>query len=340
MSLAFYHFPEKFKTESGYDFKGLRLAYTVHGTLNQQRDNVIWVFHALTANSDPAEWWPGMLGSDLLFDPQKHYIICVNMPGSCYGSSGPLDENVKTGQLWYHDFPLFSIRDMVNAYRQLRDHLGIRSVMLGIGGSMGGMQALEWAVQEPDFFKSLVLIACSARHSAWGIAFNASQRMALESDITWQERHAQAGAEGMKVARSMALLSYRCFEAYEATQTDRSDKLQHYKAESYQRYQGEKFAGRFNAFSYYRLSQSMDTHHVGRNRESTESALHRVTAETLIISIQGDQLFPLNDQIFLAENIPGARLEIIPSVYGHDGFLIEVKALSKKIRQHLLQKTQ
>lgn len=331
MPLNHFNLKGKFRTESGFYFQGLRLAYTVHGTLNEQKTNVIWVFHALTANSDPAEWWPGMVGEGCVFDPHKYFIICVNMPGSCYGSSGPLDTNPDTGKPWHHDFPLFTISDMVKAYRQLRDHLGIKSVELAVGGSTGGMQALEWAIQEPDFIRKLVLIATSARHSPWGIAFNASQRMAIEADHTWIQRTDQAGIEGMKVARSIALISYRSYEAYGSSQQDDSEQLQHYKAESYQKYQGEKLSKRFNAFSYYQLSLAMDAHHAGRHRESIEVALGSIKAQTLVIGISTDQLFPPADQQFLATHIKGSRLEIIDSLYGHDGFLLEFNQLSKLI---------
>ena len=170
--------PEIFKCyqpvilESGQHLPGIHLAYTVHGALNERRDNVIWIFHALTANSDPAEWWPGLVGAGKLFDPAEYYIICVNMPGSCYGSTGPLDVDPATGEPYYHDFPLFTTRDMIRTYQALRHELGIQKILLGIGGSMGGQQLLEWAIEEPALFRNIVPIATNARHSPWAIAFS------------------------------------------------------------------------------------------------------------------------------------------------------------------------
>jgi homoserine O-acetyltransferase len=196
-----------FTLENGYTLPSHQLAYTTYGKLNESRDNVIWVFHALTANSAPAEWWEGLVGSGKLFNPENYYIVCANMPGSAYGSIGPLDINIETSEPYYHDFPFFTTRDMIRSYQLLKDSLGIRKIYVGIGGSMGGQQLLEWAIDEPTLFSNIIPIATNAFHSAWGIAFNASQRMAIEADCTWDKRSDNAGMEGMKVARSMALLS-------------------------------------------------------------------------------------------------------------------------------------
>jgi homoserine O-acetyltransferase/O-succinyltransferase len=330
-----YQYPGDFFTEGGQLLPDLKLAYTTSGRLNQAKNNVVWVFHALTANSNPAEWWPGMIGENRLIDPENDFVICVNMPGSCYGSSGPLDTNSSTGRPWYHEFPVFTILDMIKAYQGLRDQLGISAIKLAIGGSTGGMQALEWAVFEPEFIQNLVLIATNARHSPWGIAFNTSQRMAIEADQTWKNRDANAGMEGMKVARSIALISYRSYEAYLDTQAETNAPITAFRAESYQKYQGEKLAQRFNAFSYYALSRTMDAHHVGRNRGGIEKALAAIKAKTLVIGIKTDQLFPPSEQEYLARLIPQAALEIIDSRFGHDGFLLEFEKLSKIIKTHL-----
>ena len=163
-----------FKLESGRELPGFHLAYTTMGRLNPDGSNVVWVFHALTANSDPSEWWPGLVGKGKYFDPEQWFIICVNMPGSCYGSIGPLDIDPRSGKPWYHDFPFFTPRDMVRAYMLLRDALGIGRIFVGIGGSMGGQQLLEWAIEEPEAFHHIVPIATNAVHSPWGKAFNAS----------------------------------------------------------------------------------------------------------------------------------------------------------------------
>src|SRR5690606_26769731 len=188
----------------------------------------------------------------------------------------------------------------------------------------------------------IIPIATNAQHSPWGIAFNASQRMCIEADSTWQNRENHAGTKGLKAARSIALLSYRDYTAYNITQP--RDKKTAWPAdhpfggeaaESYQRYQGDKLAKRFNAFSYYRLSQGMDAHDVGRERGSVENALKRIKARALVIGISTDILFPVKEQQLIADNIPGAKLEIIESFYGHDGFLIESETISDILSQFL-----
>lgn len=323
-----------FVLESGAVVQALELAYTTHGQLNEQGDNVIWVFHALTANSDPADWWPGAWGRDKLLDPEKFFIICVNMPGSCYGSTGPLSVDPATGEPYYEGFPFFTTRDMIRAYQPLRQALGIRKIRLGIGGSMGGQQLLQWAIEEPELFEAIVPIATNAVHSAWGQAFNASQRWCIEQDPTWGSRIPDAGLHGMKLARSMALLSYRHYETYARDQQDPDlHRLHDYRAESYQRYQGEKLARRFNAWSYYALTRSMDSHHCGRGRGSLGAALQQIQARTLVIGITTDQLFPLREQQQLADLIPGASFRALHSAYGHDGFLLETEAIHQAVSE-------
>jgi homoserine O-acetyltransferase len=322
---------ESFQLESGRSLPGFHLAYTVLGELNEAKDNTVWVFHALTANSDPAEWWAGLIGEGKLFNPDEHFIICVNMPGSCYGSISPLDH-----EDFYHGFPLFTIKDMVAAYQKLKTFLGIDKIHIGIGGSMGGQQLLEWAVTEPDLFEHIVPIATNAFHSPWGIAFNAAQRISIEADKTWEEKNEQAGINGMKAARSIALLSYRNYETYHISQSeDDTSIFDDFKSESYQRYQGEKLARRFNAFSYYFLSKSMDSHNIGRGWESITSALNSIRAKTKVIGISSDILFPPPEQEFLAAHIPGATVNIIHSRYGHDGFLLEFSQIANIIDNFL-----
>jgi len=325
-----------FNLESGTIIPGFRLAYTTAGQLNGAKDNVVWIFHALTGSSDPLDWWSGLVGTGKIIDPTRHFIVCVNMPGSCYGSTGPLDYNPRTGEPWYHEFPFFTPRDMARAYHYLRLHLGIERIWLGMGGSMGGQQLLEWATEEPHLFEKIIPMATNAFHSAWGKAFNASQRMCIESDPTWKERHPQAGLEGMKVARSIALLSYRHYRTYAATQQDDPERLEHYRAESYQRYQGEKLATRFNAFSYHALTKGMDAHHLGRSRGSIHEALASIRAKTLVIGIDTDVLYPPEEQEYIARQIPGGQFALLHSHYGHDAFLVEHEKLEEMIRPFLI----
>ncbi|MCX6319056.1 MAG: homoserine O-acetyltransferase [Bacteroidetes bacterium] len=327
-----FHYPQSFTLESGEVLPGFHLAYTTHGKLNAARNNVVWIFHALTANSNPVEWWPGLVGSGKFFDPEKYFIICVNKPGSPYGSISPVSKDPLTNEPYYSRFPVFTIRDMVRTYQQLKDHLGIRSIVVGLGGSTGGMQLLEWAIDEPDLFEYIVPIATNAVLSPWGIAFNASQRMAIEADDSWKEPHPDAGQKGLAAARSIALLSYRHYNGYDITQ--RRDKAfvplhetAQYAADNYQRYQGIKLANRFHVMSYYRLTQSMDSHDVGRGRKDVPTALQSIRARTLVIGITSDVLYPIQEQEYLQQHIPGAELFRISSDYGHDGFLLEYEKI-------------
>jgi homoserine O-acetyltransferase len=331
-----------FTLESGQRLGRYHLAYHTYGRMNAARNNVVWIFHALTANSAPHEWWEGLVGKGKIFDPDYYFIVCVNVPGSCYGSLSPLDIDVTTGFPYYHQFPHFTTRDIIRTFQPLRRYLGIEKINIGIGGSLGGQQLLEWACEEPELFEHIIPIATNAIHSPWGIAFNTAQRMAIEADGTWANRNPKAGEAGMKAARAMALISYRSYEGYGARQA--FNQNQHVidptgeaegGASSYQRYQGEKFALRFNAFSYYQLSKTMDSHNVGRGRDGLENALHRIKAKTLVIAIDSDILFPVEEQQYLADNIPHAQLAVIQSLYGHDGFLLEYEQLQQLILKFL-----
>src|SRR5690606_37479943 len=274
------------------------------------------------------DWWAGLISGDGPFDPSKYFIICANMLGGCYGSTGPLTNNPATGQAYYHDFPTLTNRDVVRAFDLLRLELKIRKIHTIIGGSLGGQQVLEWAILQPQLFEYVIPIACNAWHSPWGIAFNEAQRLAIEADPTWKEKEARAGMEGLKAARAIGMISYRHYSTFQETQAEKSDETtDNFRAATYQRYQGEKLASRFNAFTYWLLSKMMDSHHVGRSRGGAEKALKQIQAKTLVIGIETDILFPLSEQQYLSEQIPNASLEVIRSMYGHDGFLVEFDQL-------------
>jgi homoserine O-acetyltransferase len=336
MNRQVYRHNQPFTFENGAQIPFIEIAYHTYGTLNTQRNNVVWVCHALTANADVMEWWPGLFGDKDWFNPQDHFIVCANILGSPYGTTQPCSINPNFQKPYYLDFPAFTIRDMVQAHRILADHLQIEHIQLLIGGSLGGQQAMEWAIAEPQRFEHLILIATNAFHSPWGIAFNESQRLAIQADPTFHEFTPEGGAKGLKAARSIALLSYRTYDTYTTTQME-SDihKTNDFKAASYQNYQGDKLVNRFNAYSYYYLTRAMDSHQVGRNRGSVEHALRQIKARTLVMGISSDLLFPINEQQFLASHIPGAKFSAVPSFYGHDGFLIETKQLTKEISQFL-----
>jgi homoserine O-acetyltransferase len=287
------------------------------------------VCHALTANADVLAWWPGLFGPGCHFDPSDWFIVCANVLGSCYGSTSPLNADPATGQPRYQHFPLLTIRDLVAAHEALRQDLGLTDIHTLIGGSLGGQQALEWAVQRPDLFDNLVVIATNARHSAWGIAFNEAQRLAIEADPSYAAGQPGGGDAGLRAARAVALLSYRSYPAYAETQTDPEDVLlREHRASTYQRYQGDKLVARFDAYSYVALSRSMDSHNLGRGRDGVPAALGRIGARTLVLGITSDVLFPLREQRELAAHIPGAMYAELDSRFGHDGFLLETAAIT------------
>jgi homoserine O-acetyltransferase len=331
---------EPFLLELGGILPGITLGYHTYGTLNAAADNVIWICHALTANSAPHEWWPGLVGPGKLYDPAHKFIVCANIPGSCYGTTGPLSVNPSTGRPWFHAFPSITVRDMVSAHELLRAHLGIQSIHTVIGGSLGGHQALEWAIIMPDLFENLILLATSAALSPWAIAFNHSQRMAIEADATFFEERPGGGLSGLKAARSIALLSYRNGHTYNQTQRETDpDKTDHFKAATYQEYQGDKLVKRFNAWSYHVLTRAMDTHNVARGRGGVPMVLKQVKARSLLVGISTDILFPSEDMHEMAGYIFGSRYVEINSGYGHDGFLIEHAQLTTLINQFYNTKT-
>jgi homoserine O-acetyltransferase len=321
-----------FSLESGKKIKDLEIRYHTYGILNSKKDNVVWVCHALTGNSDVFDWWRGLFGENRLFNPKDHFIVCANILGSPYGTSNPLSIDSTTGLPYFLSFPEFTVRDMVAAHQLLADHLTLNNIELLIGGSIGGQQAMEWAILEPKRINKLVLIATNAHHSPWGIAFNESQRLAITSDRTFFSQSPDGGSKGLKVARSIALLSYRTYGTYASTQLEvDSDKTNDFKAANYQNYQGDKLVKRFNAYSYWYLTKAMDSHHVGRKRSSIDEALKQIQARTLVIGITKDILFPIEEQRFLAEKIQNAHFFKLDSFYGHDGFLIDTDVLTKEI---------
>lgn len=304
------------------------LAYHTYGEMNSEGNNVKWVFHALTANSDAASWWSGLFGDGKILDPDKDFIVCVNMPGSCYGSTGPLSTNPKTGEKYYHNFPYLTIRDMVHCFHKLKTFLGIAQVKVGIGGSMGGSVLLEWCTSYPDDFEKAILVATSAQESSWGKAIHTVHKMAIENDPTWKNKEDKAGIQGLETARGVGMLFYRTYESFNKSQIDENDSIIHYKSESYIRYQGKKLTNRFNAFSYYFLLKSLDTHNVGRKRGSVDQALLKIKTRCLIIGINSDILYPKQEQQFLHDNISFSDIEFIDSNFGHDGFLIETEKIN------------
>ena len=320
--------------ESGEALERVDIVYDTFGTLSPERDNVIWVCHALTANSDVADWWPHTVERGKFLDPERYFIVCANFLGSHYGTTSPLSINPKTGEKYYYDFPRITVRDMVHCHQLLAKHLGIERVKLLIGSSIGGFQCMEWAIMEPAFMENLALIATTTCTEPWAAAFNESQRMAIRLDPTWGERRDDAGIDGMAVARSIALISYRGGAAYNATQqelTAPEEASFERRAHSYQQYQGEKLRRRFNAMSYYRLSEAVDSHNIARGRGGIEQALKQIEARTLVVAISSDILFPPEAHEPLRRHIARNSYHLIESEFGHDGFLVEHEKLNEII---------
>lgn len=335
--MNYFSYPRPFPLENGSVLQELTIAYTTYGTLNEAKDNVVWICHALTANSNVADWWPGVVGNGHVIDPGKYFIVCANIAGSCYGTSGPLSIDPSTDQPYYSKFPFITIRDMVNAHILLRKHLNIDSIYLLIGGSMGGYQALEWCIAEPAIFKNLFLLATSAAESAWGIATHTAQRLCIEADCTWKDANEKAGAKGLKAARAIGMLTYRNYEIMVHKQSDDDhEKIDNFKASAYINYQGDKLVNRFNAYSYWLLTKSMDSHNIARGRGGDLSKiLQQIKLRTLIIGINTDILCPLVEQELLVKNMPNATLITIASEYGHDGFMVESSQISNCLSQWL-----
>lgn len=332
MSTQIFKSLQTFEFESGQKIQNLEIGYHTYGKLNASKNNVVWVCHALTANSDVMDWWKGLFGNSQYFNPEEHFIVCANILGSPYGTTNPLSKSPVTGQPYYLAYPQYTVRDIVKAHRLLAEHLKITDIDILIGGSLGGQQAVEWAIIEPERIKNLILIASNARHSPWGIAFNESQRLALAADHTFYSNTPDGGKKGLKAARSIALLSYRGYKTYTVSQQDENDNISDdHRASSYQNYQGQKLVNRFNAYSYWYLSKAMDSHNVGRDRKGVEKALSQIKAKTLVIGIKSDVLFPVEEQQYLFRHIPKAAFAEFDSFYGHDGFLIETEALTKVI---------
>ena len=336
MGPTIYQYNQPFALECGVSLPQLKIAYHTYGEFTPGK-KVAWVCHALTANSDVADWWKGLIGAGCLINPADYYIVCANIIGSCYGSTGPLSIADIGSSISYDNFPTITIRDMVQAHILLRQHLGIEQIDLLMGGSMGGYQALEWAIFEPAVIKKMFLIATSPSESAWGVAVHTAQRLAIEADCTWREAKPNAGAKGLKAARAIGMLTYRNYAIFQEKQTDEDpEKIDNFKASAYMIYQGDKLVKRFNAYSYWLLTKSMDSHHLARKRGGNLMAtLAGIQIPTFIMGINSDILCPLDEQRFMEQHMPNATLVAIDSLYGHDGFIIETAQITTNLKAWL-----
>jgi len=339
----------------------VRVAYETWGTLNAARDNAVLVLHALTGDSHvtgaagpghrTAGWWADVVGPGRAIDTDRWFVIAPNMVGGCQGTTGPSSVS-PSGAEWGSRFPFVTVRDQVEVQAQLADRLGIETFAAVVGGSMGGMHALEFAVSHPDRVERLAVLASTAQTTADQIAANSLQRAAIQMDPAFAGGdyfEAEAGEgphRGLSLARRMALMTYRASDELNSRfarswQSDVSPLGDdgRFSVESYLDFHGNKFTRRFDASSYVTLTYAMDSHDVGAGRGGVSAALGLVTARTLVVGISSDRLFPVEDQHRIAAGVPdaldGDSAAVIESEFGHDGFLIEHEQVGAHLRRLL-----
>lgn len=335
------------KVESDTILCEVEVAYTTYGTYDRERGNAVLVCHALTGNAQPVRegesigWWEGLIGPGLVIDTNKYFVICSNVLGSCYGTTGPSSLSPETGRPYATTFPVITIRDMVQIQRKLLEHMGVERLYAVIGGSMGGMQVYEWAVTYPELVDIAIPIATCTQMSAMGIAYNEIARQAICSDPEWQRGFyypATGPRRGLSIARMVGMITYRTASLFEERfgrrlQTDTEQHLYEstYQIESYLRYQGDKLVDRFDANSYLYLLKAMDTHDISRERGGLLRALAKMKAKVLCVGIHNDLLYPIEQQQEIVATMKregvDAQFYSIDSKYGHDGFLVEYEKL-------------
>ena len=332
---------DDFAFEAGGSVSGIEVVYHTSDREYKAGDRVVWLCHALTANSNPMDWWPEMVGKGCCIDPKKDYVVCVNIFASPYGTTGPRDwcagkRRETKGERSPLDFPKVTVRDMARLFPIVRKYIGVEKVDLLVGSSIGGFQALEWAILEPEVIERAAFIATAPRVTPWLGAWMESQRMAIEADPTFKACESLAGGQkGLEAARALSLISYRTFDGYNLTQAEEDeDCLFAGRVASYERYQGEKLVKRdFDAYSYYYLTWSVDSHNVGRKRGGVAAALGKIQAKSVVITITSDGLFPPVEGKEWAAWIPGAKYVEIESKWGHDGFLLETEAIAERLEE-------
>lgn len=341
-----------YKLESGEVLPEVEVRYKSYGNLNEGRDNVIVVCHALTGNASLGEWWPELLGPGMVFDTDKYFIVCANALGSCYGSTGPQSIDPRTGKKYGNDFPHVTVRDTVGIHMEnLKEGLGVKSVHAVIGGSFGGMQALEWAIMGGSYVKKAVVIGCGAQHDAWQIAISETQRQMIYADEKWNGGDVDMSdtpQKGLSLARQIAMVSYRTAAAYNSKfgrsiqdketidiEKETKEGGDAWAVKSYLEYQGEKFLSRFDAVTYLKVTHQMDSHDVGRGRGGVKKALADMKAQVMVVGIDSDMLYPLQMQQELHALIPSSVMRSIRSDDGHDGFLLAYDQLGAFIDEFL-----
>jgi homoserine O-acetyltransferase len=341
-----------FILESGQAIGPVTIAYETYGTLTRDGTNAILICHALTANAHASRyhglgdkapgWWDGLIGPGKAFDTEKFFVVCPNILGSCYGTTGPTSINPFTGSAYHASFPRITVRDIVNAQKLLLDHLGVNRLASLSGSSLGGMQVLEWGIMFPEFCETIIPISTAAQQTAWCIALNAIARAAITGDPAWNNgEYTRQPARGLALARMVGMTSYRSPEEFEKRfgrelSNGSGSGIDHlFEVESYLHHQGKKLVERFDANTYVTLSHATDSHDVARGRGDIESALGEITSKALCIGVSSDIRYPTADQHHIVRLIPDAQYAEIQSIHGHDAFLIEFAQLGGRISEFL-----
>ncbi len=340
--------------ESGAKLAPVHVAYETYGSLNAEGTNAILICHALTANAHAAGkhspvdktpgWWDSLIGPGRAFDTDRYFVVCPNILGSCYGTTGPASLNPSTGEFYRLEFPQFSVRDIVTVQKRLLDFLGVQRLATISGSSLGGMQVLEWPLMYPEFCSTIIPISTAARQTAWCIALNTAARTAITGDPDWKNGdYERQPAHGLALARMIGMISYRSAAEFETRfgrnrlKPDASifDPENPYQMETYLQYQGEKLVSRFDANTYLYLSRVMDLHDVTRGRGDLEKVLQQISCPVCCISFSSDSRYPVSNQQEIVDHVLNAQLHILKSIHGHDAFLIEFEAMTEVIRSFL-----
>ncbi|MBS4030360.1 MAG: homoserine O-acetyltransferase [Clostridiales bacterium] len=352
--------PALFRLESGKSLGPVTVAYETYGTLAPDGKNAIYIPHALTGTAhagtftDRPEqeqgWWHGLIGPGKVFDTERYFIVCSNVLGGCYGTTGPASLNPDTGVPFAMDFPVITIRDMVRGQKYLLEHLGVKRLVTVAGGSMGGMQALEWAVTFPEMVDSVIAIAASERLTPLAIAYNQAGRKAIMNDAEWCRGNYYGRTYpvgGLALARMIGTITYKSKETFEerfgrklaGKEHDVYNFFQDFEVERYLNYQGSKLVKRFDANSYLYLTKAMDLHDLSRGYPSPAEVLRRIVGPVLLVGISSDLLYPPGEIRGLAVELRRCGVETdyreLQSTFGHDAFLIEYDQLATHIDEFL-----
>ena len=349
------------RLQYGGTLESVAVAYETYGELNATGDNAILICHALTGSAHAAGvhdrgqgaagvesevpgWWDPLIGPGKPIDTSKHYVICANVLGGCYGTTGPTSINPQTGKAYRLDFPRYTIRDMVTVQKRLVEKLGVTSLKAIIGGSMGGMQVLEWVCMYPELVRSFIPIAIGARHSAWAIGLNEVARRAITSDPAWEDGRYPLDRQpevGLGLARAIAMLSYRSVDSLESkfgrerVNASRDLLGVSFSIENYLSYQGVKLVKRFDANTYLYITRAMDDYDLAEERGRLGEVLASLKMPALVMGITSDVLYPEAEQKNLMEHLPNAEYACINSPHGHDAFLIEFPQVAVRLRRFL-----